>query len=105
MAVYGIDPYCNRTVFFFSFKPLRYGSRHTDAVKPCTALRLCRVKSRHICTDLRSSLKENTIKMALLTKVWIHSGLFEMMPKKILWRKHGDNGQKKKSSRNRIYTV
>jgi len=48
-------------------------------------------KSRHICTDLRSSLKESTIKMALLTKVWIRSGLFEMMPRKILRRKHGDN--------------
>jgi len=49
-------------------------------------------KSRHICNSLRSSLKEKTITMALLTKVWIRSGLFEMMPPKVLRRKHGDNG-------------
>ena len=36
------------------------------------------LKSRHICANLRSSLKEKTIMMALLTKVWIWSGLFEM---------------------------
>ena len=51
-------------------------------------------KSQHICRNLRSSLKEKTITMALLTKVWIWSGLFEMMPHKLLQRKHGDNGKK-----------
>lgn len=50
-------------------------------------------KSRHICSNLRSSLKEKTIMMALLTKVWIRSGLFEMMPPTVRRRsrrKHGD---------------
>lgn len=64
---------------------------------PATSISVERVfsKSRHICSDLRSSLKEDTIKMALLTKEWIRSGLFEMMPKKVIRRKHGDNGEKK----------
>jgi hypothetical protein len=63
---------------------------------PATSVSVERVfsKSRHICGNLRSSLKEKTITMALLTKVWIRSGLFEMMPPKVLRRKHGDNGTK-----------
>ncbi len=63
---------------------------------PATSVSVERVfsKSRHICSSLRSSLKEETIKMALLTKVWIRDGLFEMMPKNELRRKHGDNGHK-----------
>jgi hypothetical protein len=63
---------------------------------PATSVSVERVfsKSRHICGDLRSSLKERTVTMALLTKVWIRSGLFEMMPPKILQRKHGNNGKK-----------
>ena len=52
------------------------------------------LKSRHICANLRSSLKENTIQMALLTKLWIRSSLFDMVLKKELRRKHGDNGKK-----------
>lgn len=51
-------------------------------------------QSHDTCSNLRSSLKEKTITMALLTKVWIRNGLFEMMPLKILRRKHGDNGKK-----------
>lgn len=35
-------------------------------------------KSRHICSDLRSSLKAETTSKALLTKLWIRSGLFEI---------------------------
>ena len=60
---------------------------------PATSVSVERVfsKSRHICGNLRSSLKENTIKMALLTKAWIRSGLFEMIPPKVPRRKHGDN--------------
>lgn len=54
-------------------------------------------KSRHICSNLRSSLKEESIRMALLTKAWIQSGLFEMMPKKALRRKHGEVVAVKKS--------
>ena len=50
--------------------------------------------AKHICSNLRSSLKEKTITMALLTKVWIRSGLFEVMPCKVLQRKHGDNRKK-----------
>jgi hAT family C-terminal dimerisation region len=63
---------------------------------PATSVAVERVfsKSRHICANLRSSLKENTIRMALLTKSWIRSGLFDMVPKKELRRKHGDNGKK-----------
>ena len=61
---------------------------------PATSVSVERVfsKSWHICNNLRSSLKEKTITMALLTKVWIRSGLFEMIPPKVLRRKHGDNG-------------
>jgi len=33
-------------------------------------------KSRHICSDLRSSMKAETITEALLCKTWIRSGLF-----------------------------
>ncbi|KAF4618026.1 hypothetical protein D9613_012868 [Agrocybe pediades] len=35
-------------------------------------------QSRHICTDLRSSLKEKTIREALLSKAWIRAGLFDV---------------------------
>ncbi|KAE9393296.1 hypothetical protein BT96DRAFT_742474, partial [Gymnopus androsaceus JB14] len=35
-------------------------------------------KSHHICIDLWSSLKSETIWQALLSKVWIHAGLFEV---------------------------
>ena len=42
--------------------------------------------------------------MALLMKVWIWSGLFEMMPCKVLQWKHGDNG-KKNNIKNYVYTV
>jgi hypothetical protein len=42
--------------------------------------------------------------MALLMKVWIWSGLFEMMPRKVLQRKHGDN-RKNSSIKNHVYTV
>ena len=64
---------------------------------PATSVSVERVfcMSRHICSNLRSSLKEKTITMALLTKVWIRSGLFEMMPPKVVGRKHGDNGANK----------
>ena len=48
-------------------------------------------KPRHICGNLRSSLKERTITMALLTKTWIRSGLFDMEPPKELRWKHGEN--------------
>ena len=62
---------------------------------PATSVSVERVfsKSRHICTDLRSSLKAETVTQALLTKAWIHSGLFEMLPPKEVRRKHGDNGE------------
>ncbi|KIL55311.1 hypothetical protein M378DRAFT_91070, partial [Amanita muscaria Koide BX008] len=63
---------------------------------PATSVAIERVfsKSRHICGNLRSSLKENTIRMALLTKVWIRGGLFEMMPPTVRRRKHGENDEK-----------
>ena len=63
---------------------------------PATSVLVERVfsESRHICSSLRSSLKEDTIKMALHMKVWIRDGLFEMMLKQELQRKHGDNGKK-----------
>ena len=51
-------------------------------------------KSCHICSNLHSLLKEKTITMALLTKVWIWNGLFDMTPPKEICRKHGDNGEK-----------
>jgi hypothetical protein len=46
-------------------------------------------KSRHICSDLRSSLKAQTITEALLSKVWIRSGLFEVNPPIVKKKKHG----------------
>jgi hypothetical protein len=46
-------------------------------------------KSRHICSDLRSSLKAETISEALLTKVWIRCGLFDVTEPPAKRRKHG----------------
>ncbi|KAF5378354.1 hypothetical protein D9615_002986 [Tricholomella constricta] len=45
-------------------------------------------KSRHICTDLRSSLKARTIMQSLLTKVWIKSGLLKFGPPKPVRQKN-----------------
>ncbi|KAJ3998080.1 hypothetical protein F5050DRAFT_1547185, partial [Lentinula boryana] len=46
-------------------------------------------KSRHICSDLHGSLKAETVQKALLSKVWIRSGLLDanepIQPRK----KHG----------------
>ncbi|EIN05707.1 hypothetical protein PUNSTDRAFT_73901 [Punctularia strigosozonata HHB-11173 SS5] len=62
---------------------------------PATSVSVERVfsKSRHICSDLRSSLQAETIKKALLTKVWIQSGLLDLKnpdpPRKR--QKHGAN--------------
>jgi hypothetical protein len=46
-------------------------------------------KSRHICTDLRSSLKAETVTQALLSKVWIRSGLLNMNEPQERRKKHG----------------
>ena len=46
-------------------------------------------KSRHICSDLHSSLKAQTITEALPSKVWIRSGLFEVNPPIVKKKKHG----------------
>jgi hypothetical protein len=58
---------------------------------PATSISVERVfsKSRHICTDLRSSLKAETISEALLSKVWIKSGLLDVHPPPLVRRKHG----------------
>jgi hypothetical protein len=47
---------------------------------PATSVSVERVfsKSRHICSDLRSSLKADTVTEALLAKVWIRSGLLDV---------------------------
>jgi hypothetical protein len=34
-------------------------------------------KSRHLCSDVRSSLKADTIMIAMLTKTWIKDGLLK----------------------------
>jgi hypothetical protein len=34
-------------------------------------------KSRHLCTDVRSSLQAQTIMMALITSVWLRQGLYD----------------------------
>ncbi|KAF4612503.1 hypothetical protein D9613_012755 [Agrocybe pediades] len=47
-------------------------------------------KSRHICADLRMSLKAETAREALLSKTWIGSGLLEMNPPVVRKRKHGE---------------
>lgn len=47
-------------------------------------------KSRHICSDLRASLKAETVTEALLSKVWIRSGLFDPEEPLKRKRKHGD---------------
>ena len=46
-------------------------------------------KSRHICSDLHSSLKAQTINEALLLKLWIKSGLFKVNPPIMKKKKHG----------------
>jgi hypothetical protein len=46
-------------------------------------------KSRHICTDLRSSLKVETIQKALLSKVWIRDGLLDLKDPVPRQEKHG----------------
>lgn len=58
---------------------------------PATSVAVERVfsKSRHICTDLRSSLKAETVREALLTKVWIRGGLLGMVQKPTVHPKHG----------------
>ncbi|KDR74580.1 hypothetical protein GALMADRAFT_71005, partial [Galerina marginata CBS 339.88] len=47
-------------------------------------------KSRHICQDLRMSLKAQTVTEALLSKVWIRSGLFDVNEPVRRKRKHGE---------------
>ncbi len=55
---------------------------HDYLAIPATSVSVERVfsKSWHICTDLRSSLKANMVTQALLTRVWIYSGLFTINP-------------------------
>jgi len=36
-------------------------------------------RSHHICADLRSSRKAETIRQALLTKTWIRAGLLDVV--------------------------
>ncbi|THU96807.1 hypothetical protein K435DRAFT_663756, partial [Dendrothele bispora CBS 962.96] len=47
------------------------------------------LKSRHICTDLQSSLKAETIWEVLLSKVWTRSGLLDVNPPPLIQKKHG----------------
>lgn len=58
---------------------------------PATSVSVERIfsKSRHICQDLRSSLRAETVKQALLTKCWLRSGLFHPIPKTRRVEKHG----------------
>src|ERR1700733_395610 len=58
---------------------------------PATSVSVERVfsKSCHICTDLRSSLKAETISEALLSKVWIREGLLDVNELKPPRKKHG----------------
>jgi hypothetical protein len=58
---------------------------------PATSVSVERLfsKYRNICRDLRSSLHAETIREALLTKVWIRSDLFNVLPPKPLIAKHG----------------
>jgi len=46
-------------------------------------------KSRHICMDLRSSLKAESVTQALLSKVWIHNGLLDINPPQPPRKRHG----------------
>ena len=46
-------------------------------------------RSRHICSDLRCSLKAQTITQSLLSKVWIRSGLLDPNPPQPPRQKHG----------------
>ena len=47
-------------------------------------------KLRHICMDLRMSLKAETVTEALLSKVWIRSGLFDANEPVKRKRKHSE---------------
>jgi hypothetical protein len=59
---------------------------------PATSVSVERIfsKSRRICQDLRSSLLAETIQEALLTKVWIRTGLFKLVPPPKRAVEHGD---------------
>lgn len=48
---------------------------------PATSVSVERLfsRSRGICTDLRSSLKAETVREALLTKVWIKTDFFDLI--------------------------
>jgi len=47
-------------------------------------------KYQHICTDLQGSLKAETIAQALLSKVWIHTRLFDVNKPLKRKQKHGE---------------
>lgn len=58
---------------------------------PATSVSVERLfsKSRQICTDMRSSLKSDTVSKALLSKVWIQAGLLDPNEPVVRRRKHG----------------
>ena len=41
-------------------------------------------KSRHLCGELRSSLKAHTITEAMLSKCWIKDGIFDKVLRNLL---------------------
>ena len=46
-------------------------------------------KLRHICSDLRCSMKADTITQSLLSKVWIRNGLLDPNGPEPRCKKHG----------------
>ena len=47
-------------------------------IGPCCLIPISCMAQDFICTDLQGSLKVETVSQALLSKVWIRSGLFDV---------------------------
>ncbi|ESK95207.1 hypothetical protein Moror_1025 [Moniliophthora roreri MCA 2997] len=62
---------------------------------PATSILVKRVfsQSRHICQDLQSALKAETLCEALLSKAWVKSGLLDISPPPRIRLKHGSKSE------------
>ncbi|EEB97734.1 hypothetical protein MPER_02884, partial [Moniliophthora perniciosa FA553] len=88
-------------------KPLLWWKEHADNFPilacmardflaiPATSVSVERVysQSRHICQDLWSALKAETVSEAMLSKAWIKSGLLEVTPPPRIRITHGSKSE------------